>query len=31
MNAKHTLDYFLIYIVGALLPKTGRPQTVIAI
>jgi SAM-dependent methyltransferase len=31
MSAKHTVDYFLIYRLGAFLPKPGRPQTLIAV
>ena len=31
MSFKHVMDYVMIYRVGTFLPKTGRPQTVIAI
>ena len=30
-NVKHAVDFVLIYWVGAILPKGGRPQTVIAV
>jgi len=31
MNVKHAADFVLIYWIGAILPKSGRPQTVIAV
>lgn len=31
MNVKHIADFVLIYWIGAILPKAGRPQTVIAV
>lgn len=31
MNVKHLIDFFLVYVVGRVLPKRGRPQTVIAV
>jgi 2-polyprenyl-3-methyl-5-hydroxy-6-metoxy-1,4-benzoquinol methylase len=31
MTVKHVVDYVMIYQIGAFLPKTGRPQTIIAV
>lgn len=31
MNLKHAADFVMIYWIGAILPKGGRPQTVIAV
>lgn len=31
LSAKHTADYFMIYRLGALTPKHGRPQTVVVV